>query len=87
MVIIKRYPNRKLYNTRTSSYVTLGDLLFGIYNHGYKFKVIDMKSNVDITALTITRAIFEHHVKHNDFQSVKQLEDTISYMHGLRSIT
>jgi polyhydroxyalkanoate synthesis repressor PhaR len=46
--IIKRYPNRKLYSTELSHYVTLGQL-FDMINAGEDVKVVDTKTGEDLT--------------------------------------
>ena len=47
-VIIKKYANRRLYNTRSSSYITL-DHLAKMTREGVDFKVLDAKTGTDIT--------------------------------------
>lgn len=57
-VIIKKYANRRLYNTETSTYVTLEDLA-AMVKRGEDFSVQDAKSGVDITHSVLTQIIFE----------------------------
>jgi polyhydroxyalkanoate synthesis repressor PhaR len=57
-VIIKKYANRRLYNTETSSYITL-DHLAAMTREGRDFKVIDAKSEEDITHNVLTQIIME----------------------------
>lgn len=57
-VIIKKYANRRLYNTESSSYITL-DHLAGMVREGREFKVVDAKSNDDITHNVLTQIIME----------------------------
>jgi polyhydroxyalkanoate synthesis repressor PhaR len=57
-VIIKKYANRRLYNTETSSYITL-DNLAAMTREGREFKVVDAKSDVDITHTVLTQIIME----------------------------
>lgn len=57
-VIIKKYANRRLYNTETSSYITL-DLLSKMTREGREFIVVDAKSNEDITHNVLTQIIME----------------------------
>ena len=54
-VIIKKYANRRLYNTRKSSYVTLDDLS-KMVRDGEDFAVFDAKSGDDITRSVLTRS-------------------------------
>lgn len=56
--LIKRYPNRKLYSTSLSRYVTHGELVEAIH-HGLIIKVIDNKTSSDITNDTLKQAFFE----------------------------
>src|SRR5690606_30122257 len=57
-VVIKKYANRRLYNTGTSTYVTLEDLA-GMVKRGEEFTVQDAKSGEDITHPVLTQIIFE----------------------------
>ena len=57
-VVIKKYANRRLYNTGTSTYVTLEDLAEMI-KRGEDFTVQDAKSGEDITHPVLTQIIFE----------------------------
>ncbi len=57
-VIIKKYANRRLYNTGTSTYVTLEDLA-EMVKKGENFTVQDAKSGEDITHPVLTQIIFE----------------------------
>ncbi len=57
-VIIKKYANRRLYNTRTSSYITL-DHLAQMVKENTDFKVIDAKSGSDLTHTILTQIIME----------------------------
>jgi polyhydroxyalkanoate synthesis repressor PhaR len=57
-VIVKKYANRRLYNTETSSYITLEDLS-RMTREGREFKVVDAKSDDDITHTVLTQIIME----------------------------
>jgi len=57
-ITIKKYANRRLYNTATSSYVTL-DHLADMVKRGQEFNVYDAKSGDDITRSVLTQIIFE----------------------------
>nr|WP_272213548.1 polyhydroxyalkanoate synthesis repressor PhaR [Marinicella sp. W31]MDC2879506.1 polyhydroxyalkanoate synthesis repressor PhaR [Marinicella sp. W31] len=59
---IKKYANRRLYNTGTSSYVTLEDLATMV-KQGEEFTVQDAKSGDDITHTVLTQIIFEQEAK------------------------
>lgn len=58
-VVIKRYRNRKLYNTQSKRYVTL-DEIEGLIKQQEEVKVIENDSSNDITAATLSQIIFEH---------------------------
>src|ERR1700742_3950457 len=61
-VTIKKYANRRLYNTGTSTYVTLEDLATMV-KAGENFVVYDAKTNEDITRSVLTQIIFEQENK------------------------
>src|ERR1700742_4610486 len=61
-VIIKKYANRRLYNTGTSTYVTLEDLA-SMVKAGEDFVVFDAKTSEDITRSVLTQIIFEQENK------------------------
>lgn len=61
-VVIKKYANRRLYNTQTSSYVTL-DHLCEMVKAGTEFQVLDARSGEDITRSVLTQIIFEEEAK------------------------
>src|SRR4029078_1998765 len=61
-VKIKKYANRRLYNTGTSTYVTLEDLAVMVKN-GEDFAVEDAKSGEDITRSVLAQIIFEQEHK------------------------
>nr|WP_166176632.1 polyhydroxyalkanoate synthesis repressor PhaR [Altererythrobacter segetis] len=57
-VIVKKYANRRLYNTRSSSYITLDDLA-RMTREGIDFQVLDAKTGSDITHQILTQIIME----------------------------
>ena len=57
-IVIKKYANRRLYNTGSSSYVTL-EHLAEMVKQGVDFVVYDARTNVDITRQVLTQIIFE----------------------------
>jgi polyhydroxyalkanoate synthesis repressor PhaR len=61
-VTIKKYANRRLYNTGTSTYVTLEDLA-GMVKTGEDFVVFDAKTGEEITRSVLTQIIFEQENK------------------------
>lgn len=60
--VIKKYANRRLYNTATSAYVTLDDLAVMV-KEGTEFQVFDAKTGEDITRSVLTQIIFEEENK------------------------
>jgi len=61
-VIIKKYANRRLYDTGTSSYITLEDLCTRVKS-GEDFVVLDAKTGQDLTRQVLTQIIFEQETK------------------------
>lgn len=57
-VLIKRYANRKLYDTRDSRYVTL-DRIAELVRNGEEVKVLDNRSQKDLTKVTLAQIIYE----------------------------
>jgi polyhydroxyalkanoate synthesis repressor PhaR len=55
---IKRYSNRKLYDTTDSQYVTLSQIA-GLIRQGIEVRVIDQRTLQDLTAATLAQIIFE----------------------------
>ena len=56
--LIKKYPNRRLYDTRTSTYITLADVKALVLEHG-EFKVVDAKTGDDLTRSILLQIILE----------------------------
>ena len=76
-VIIKKYANRRLYNTESSSYITL-DHLAQMTREGRDFKVIDAKSEDDITHNILTQIIMEEENRGQTMLPVSFLRQLIS---------
>lgn len=66
MIIIKRYPNRKLYNTAAKQYVTLEGIA-ELIKQGEEVQITDHQSGEDLTAVTLTQIIFEQEKKEGGF--------------------
>ena len=79
--IIKRYQNRKLYDTQQSCYVTLDDIAKMI-RANEEVMVIDNKTKNDITAATLTQIIFESEKKASQYAPLYTLRDIIQYGNG-----
>ncbi len=61
-VTIKKYANRRLYDTDTSAYITLEDLCERV-KVGQNFIVVDAKTGQDLTRQVLTQIIFEQEIK------------------------
>ena len=61
-VVIKKYANRRLYDTGTSAYITLEDLCTRVKS-GEDFVVLDAKTGQDLTRQVLTQIIFEQETK------------------------
>lgn len=57
MITIKRYPNRKLYNTESKQYITL-EALADLIQEGEEIQVLDTSNGADLTVLTLTQVLF-----------------------------
>ena len=77
-VTIKKYANRRLYNTATSSYVTL-DYLCQMVKDGVEFVVYDAKSGDDITRSVLTQIIVEEEGKGDNLLPIGFLRQIISF--------
>jgi polyhydroxyalkanoate synthesis repressor PhaR len=75
-VVIKKYANRRLYNTSTSSYVTL-DSLSEMVREGTDFIVQDAKTGDDITRSVLTQIIFEQESRGQNLLPVQFLRRLI----------
>ena len=73
--IIKRYVNRKLYDTERSRYVTLEDIA-GVIKSGEEIQVVDNISGDDVTTVTLAQIIFETEKK-TSFMPIGLLRDLI----------
>jgi polyhydroxyalkanoate synthesis repressor PhaR len=79
-VIIKKYANRRLYNTESSSYITL-EHLAAMTREGREFKVVDAKTDDDITHNVLTQIIMEEESRGQTMLPVNFLRQLIS-MYG-----
>ncbi|MEM9775119.1 MAG: polyhydroxyalkanoate synthesis regulator DNA-binding domain-containing protein [Chloroflexota bacterium] len=66
MLTIKRYPNRKLYNTEARKYVTL-DGIAALIREGVEIEVVDNATGEDLTAVILTQIIYEQEKKKGGF--------------------
>lgn len=77
-ITIKKYANRRLYNTATSSYVTL-EHLCQMVKEGVDFAVYDAKSSEDITRTVLTQIIVEEEAKGENLLPISFLRQLISF--------
>ncbi len=66
MAVIKRYPNRKLYDTEAKKYITL-DGIAALIRNGEEVQVVDYTTGEDLTSLTLSQIIFEQEKKGGGF--------------------
>lgn len=83
VITIKKYANRRLYNTATSSYVTLANLAEMI-KEGVEFNVYDAKTSEDITRSVLTQIIVEEEGRsgQNNLLPINFLRQLISFYGG-----
>src|SRR6266581_6393496 len=80
-ITIKKYANRRLYNTATSSYVTL-DNLCQMVKDGADFVVYDAKTGDDITRSVLTQIIVEEEGKGHNLLPTNFLRQLIGFYGG-----
>lgn len=74
--IIKRYANRKLYDTEHSRYVTL-DQISEMIRRGDDVKIVDNKTKEDLTTVTLAQIIFEEEKKQRSFLPLNAMRNII----------
>jgi len=75
-VVIKKYANRRLYDTESSSYITL-DRLAEMVREGREFEVVDAKTGEDITRQVLTQIIVEEEARGSTMLPVNFLKQLI----------
>ena len=78
VAVVKKYANRRLYNTRSSSYVTLEELS-QMVRDGKDFVVYDAKSGEDITRSVLTQIILEEDSKGRNLLPISFLRQLIGF--------
>ncbi|MEE4245962.1 MAG: polyhydroxyalkanoate synthesis repressor PhaR [Kangiellaceae bacterium] len=76
--IIKKYPNRRLYDTTISKYITLNDVRELVTNYT-DFKVVDAKSNEDLTRCTLLQIIAEQEESEHPIFTPEILQHAIRF--------
>jgi polyhydroxyalkanoate synthesis repressor PhaR len=84
--LIKKYPNRRLYDTRTSAYITLADVKQLVLENE-DFRVIDAKSEVDLTRSILLQIILEEEASGAPLFSSQMLSQIIRfYGHAMQGM-
>lgn len=86
MLVIKRYPNRKLYDTEAKRYVTLEGIA-ELIQRGEELHVVDHETGEDLTTVTLSQIIFEQEKKRAGFlpksilsNLIRTGSDTLDYL-------
>ena len=77
-IVLKKYANRRLYDTQKSAYVTLGEVA-DVIREGKTIKAVDAKTKKDVTAFVLTQIILEEAKHHNTLLPVPLLHMIIRY--------
>lgn len=83
-IVIKKYPNRKLYNTDTASYISYKDIVEMI-KAGNSVMVVDNRTKQDITRFTLTQILFQKEREFLKSLPEATLETAIKQEEGLIS--
>lgn len=78
IAIIKKYANRRLYNTQTSVYITLDDL-YQMVKNNEDFQVVDAKTGNDITRQVLTQIIFDEENSGKALMPIQFLRQLIQF--------
>jgi len=84
MIEIKKYSNRRLYNTETSSYITQEDIV-SLIKQGKQFKIKDVESKKDITSSILTQIILERETTGTNLIPEEFLKQIILFYENNRS--
>lgn len=76
--VFKKYANRRIYDTHSSSYVTLEELA-AVIRKGQEVRVIDAKTRADVTAFILTQIVMEQAKRNNALLPVPVLHLIIQY--------
>jgi polyhydroxyalkanoate synthesis repressor PhaR len=77
-IVIKKYANRRLYDTETSAYITLDDMCERV-KEGREFMVVDAKTGQDLTRQVLTQIILESELKGHPLLPVEFLRSVIGF--------
>lgn len=77
-ILIKKYPNRRLYNTTSSTYITISDVA-ELIKVGHKVEVRDAETDEDMTAIVLTQIIMNKAKKNQELLPVALLHLVIQF--------
>ena len=77
-IVLKKYANRRLYDTQNSVYITLNDVA-DLIKQGHEIQALDAKTKEDVTAFILTQIILEEARKNNALLPVQLLHMIIRY--------
>lgn len=77
-ILIKKYPNRRLYDTKASSYITIHDVA-KLIKEGNRVEVRDVTSDEDVTALVLTQIIMNKAKQNQELLPVSLLHLVIQF--------
>ena len=80
-ILIKKYPNRRLYNTATSAYIVLDDVV-ELVKSCQPFVIEDTKTGEDITRTILNQIIFEQEIKPSHFHFPLEFQKQLISMYG-----
>lgn len=81
-ILIKKYPNRRLYNTILSCYITISDVA-ELIKEGNRVEVQDLTTGEDVTALVLTQIIMDKAKKNQELLPVSLLHLVIQFGENL----
>ncbi|MEL0242581.1 MAG: polyhydroxyalkanoate synthesis regulator DNA-binding domain-containing protein [Pelagibacteraceae bacterium] len=84
MIEIKKYSNRRLYNTETSSYITQEDIV-SLIKQGQQFKIRDVETKKDITSSILTQIVLERETAGTNLIPEEFLKQIILFYENDRS--
>lgn len=84
--VIKKYPNRRLYDTATSTYITMGDIKQLVMEHA-EFAVVDVKTGEDLTRSILLQIILEEEANGSPMFTTPVLANIIRfYGHAMQGM-
>lgn len=81
-ILIKKYPNRRLYNTKISAYITVNDVA-ELIKSGHRVEVREVNTDEDVTALVLTQIIMDKAKKNQELLPVSLLHLVIQFGENL----